>query len=60
MSKSSYAGIVLFAFGLMFFIYSFSYKMGSIALMGPGYFPRFISAILMMIGVITIFIKNDR
>ena len=59
-TKSLLAGIILFAFGLAFFIFSQSYQMGSVALMGPGYFPRFISASLMVIGLITIFTKNDR
>lgn len=57
--KNKISGSLLFLIGLIFFLLSFSYSIGSISLMGPGYFPMIVSVILMICGIITIIVKND-
>lgn len=38
--------------GVIFFVGSYNYSMGTAARMGPGYFPRSLGAILALLGVI--------
>ena len=38
--------------GVIFFVGSYSYSMGTAARMGPGYFPRSLGAILAVLGVV--------
>lgn len=46
-----YVGIVLFFFGLMIFINSFRYPLGSLRSPGAGFFPLFASLVLMGLAI---------
>lgn len=55
--KDILAGILFVVIGSIFLFISTSYKMGTTAAMGPGYFPMLIAILLIIFGVI-IFIKS--
>jgi hypothetical protein len=48
------AGLLLFFFGLLFFISGLDYNVGTIANMGPGFYPKYLSIILMIFGIISV------
>ena len=48
------AGLLFFSFGLLFFISGLGYTIGTLANMGPGYYPRCLSIMLIIFGAITI------
>ncbi len=50
--KDFLAGIMFIVFGVFFAIYGMQYEAGKAANMGAGYFPRVLSIILILIGVI--------
>jgi hypothetical protein len=50
--KDFYAGVLFFVFGLATLAIAFAYPLGSAARMGPGYFPRVLSGIMMALGAI--------
>jgi hypothetical protein len=47
-----WAGLMFVAFGLLAIIVSRNYSMGSALRMGPGYFPTYLGAIMIVIGAI--------
>ncbi len=50
--KDVLAGAVFLAFGALFAAGSFSYRMGSSARMGPGYFPLLLGCLLCALGLV--------
>jgi hypothetical protein len=48
--RDFWAGALLAAFGIVFFIEGLNYGYGSPAAMGPGFFPRILSLALIVIG----------
>ena len=50
--KDFYAGLMFFTIGLVGMILAFGYPLGTSSRMGPGYFPRVLGGILMMLGAI--------
>ena len=48
--KDFWAGLMFFALGLFAMVMAFQYPLGSAARMGPGYFPRVLGGILMVMG----------
>ena len=54
MIKRIGAGTLLFIIGLAYFVASLEYQLGTLDNMGPGFYPRYLSAALMMLGVISI------
>jgi hypothetical protein len=50
--KDFYAGLMFFGFGLFAMILALGYPLGTAARMGPGYFPRVLGGILMVLGAI--------
>ena len=50
--KDFYAGLLFFAIGLFAMVLAFGYPLGTAARMGPGYFPRVLGGIMMVLGVI--------
>ena len=50
--KDFYAGLLFFLFGLFAMVMAFQYPLGTAARMGPGYFPRVLSGIMITLGVI--------
>ena len=49
--KDFYAGLMFFGFGLAAMVLAFGYPLGTAARMGPGYFPRVLGGLLMLMGV---------
>lgn len=49
--KDLLAGVVFVAFGVLFALGSLSYRMGTAARMGPGYFPLLLGCLLAALGV---------
>jgi len=50
--KDFWAGVVYIAFGLAAIIIAYSYPVGSAGRMGPGYFPRGLGILLILLGLI--------
>ena len=50
--KDFYAGLMFLLVGLFGMVMAFQYPLGSAARMGPGYFPRVLGGILMVLGLI--------
>lgn len=50
--KDFWAGVMFTAFGLVAMLMAFQYPLGTAARMGPGYFPRVLGGILILLGVI--------
>ncbi|HEY6002850.1 MAG TPA: tripartite tricarboxylate transporter TctB family protein [Anaeromyxobacter sp.] len=50
-SKDFFAGVVFVAFGALFALGSLSYRMGTAARMGPGYFPLVLGCLLSALGL---------
>ena len=48
--KDFYAGLMFFLFGLAAMVLAFGYPLGTAARMGPGYFPRVLGGLLMVMG----------
>ena len=48
--RDFYAGLLFVAFGLAAFVMAQSYAVGSAARMGPGYFPRLLGVLLIVLG----------
>jgi Tripartite tricarboxylate transporter TctB family len=51
-NKDLLAGLMFVAIGLVFFVGSYNYQMGTAARMGPGYFPRILGAIMVGLGLL--------
>jgi hypothetical protein len=49
--KDFFAGLIFIAFGLAAIIIGSNYALGSAARMGPGYFPRILGILLLLLGV---------
>jgi putative tricarboxylic transport membrane protein len=52
--KDFWAGILFMMVGLVVIFVALGYPMGSAGRMGPGYFPRVLGAILMVLGFLTV------
>ncbi len=50
--KDFYSGLVFVFFGLLALVLSRSYPMGSAMHMGPGYFPKILGGLLVLLGLI--------
>ena len=50
--KDFYAGLMFFTIGLIAMVLAFGYPLGTASRMGPGYFPRVLGGILMVLGAI--------
>ena len=50
--------LVFLIVSLFFFYFSFDYELGTVSYMGPAFFPRMISVVLFLIGVITLFSRE--
>lgn len=48
--KDFYAGLLFVAFGVFAIVLGWSYPMGTAARMGPGYFPRLLGILLVVLG----------
>lgn len=57
--RDLFAGLLLSAFGVFFLVYSLQYPIGTVNLMGPGFFPMCVSVVLTMFGIVISF-KNIR
>ena len=53
-SKDFFAGLVFLAFGALFALGSLSYRMGTAARMGPGYFPLLPGGLLSALGLVVL------
>jgi hypothetical protein len=53
--RDLWAGVMFFAFGIFFVIFSQRYTMGTAARMGPAYFPTALGALLAVLGLIIFF-----
>jgi hypothetical protein len=51
-NKDLLAGLMFIAIGVVFFVGAYSYSMGTAARMGPGYFPRILGALMVVLGVL--------
>ena len=51
-NKDLLAGLMFVAIGAVFFVGAYQYQMGTAARMGPGWFPRVLGGIMMLLGVI--------
>jgi hypothetical protein len=51
--KDFWAGLMFIAFGILAIVVSRNYPMGTTFRMGPGYFPTYLGAIMIVIGAIT-------
>lgn len=51
--KDFWAGLMFIAFGILAIVVSRNYPMGTAFRMGPGYFPTYLGAIMIVIGAIT-------
>ena len=51
--KDFWAGLMFIAFGVLAVVVSHDYAMGTATSMGPGYFPTYLGAILIVIGAIS-------
>ena len=51
--KDFWAGLMFIGFGMLAIVVSRDYAMGSATRMGPGYFPTYVGAVLIVIGAIT-------
>lgn len=51
--KDFWAGLMFIAFGILAIVVSRGYSMGTLFQMGPGYFPTYLGAIMIVIGAIT-------
>ena len=51
--KDFWAGLMFIAFGILAIVVSHDYPMGTAFRMGPGYFPTYLGAIMIVIGAIT-------
>ena len=51
--KDFWAGLMFIGFGMLAIVVSRDYPMGSATRMGPGYFPTYVGAVLIVIGAIT-------
>ncbi len=49
--KDLLAGLLFLAFGVFFFVYGQDYQIGTARRMGPGYFPFYLSLMLILIGL---------
>ena len=50
--RDLWAGVMFFAFGVLFVVLSRQYQLGTAAKMGPGYFPTVLGGILALLGLI--------
>lgn len=50
--KDFFAGLMFTAFGLVAMLMAFQYPLGTAARMGPGYFPRVLGGIMIVLGLI--------
>ena len=50
--KDFWSGVLFMAIGLFAIFYGMKYTLGSAARMGPGYFPRILGILLILIGAI--------
>ncbi|MBI3529202.1 MAG: tripartite tricarboxylate transporter TctB family protein [Betaproteobacteria bacterium] len=55
--KDLYGGLLLLAFGIAAIVLARDYALGSAARMGPGYFPRMLGILLIVIGCVLILIS---
>lgn len=49
--RDLWAGVMFFAFGVIFVVLSQQYQIGSAAKMGPGYFPTILGGLLALLGL---------
>ena len=50
--KDFYAGLMFVLIGLFVMVIAFQYPLGTAARMGPGYFPRVLGGLLMLVGAV--------
>jgi hypothetical protein len=50
-NRDAFAGAFFVLFGVLFGIYSLSYRMGTMLQMGPGFLPLVLSALLVLLGL---------
>ena len=50
--KDFWSGVIFVAIGLFAIVYGSKYTLGSAARMGPGYFPRILGILLILLGTI--------
>ncbi|MGL4636435.1 MAG: tripartite tricarboxylate transporter TctB family protein [Beijerinckiaceae bacterium] len=53
--REFYAGAIYIAFGIVGLWFGWAYPMGTAGRMGAGYFPKVLSVVLMMLGVIALY-----
>jgi hypothetical protein len=52
--KDVWAGLIYIAFGGVMFWVALGYRLGTAGRMGPGYFPRVLALILVLIGIVSL------
>src|SRR5512144_2188916 len=52
--KDFYAGLLFIAFGVVAIVIGSNYPLGTAARMGPGYFPRILGILLIVLGAILV------
>lgn len=53
-TKDFWAGIVFLAFGASALVIGWNYSLGTVSRMGPGYFPRMLSILLLVVGAVSV------
>ena len=53
--RDLWAGVMFFAFGVLFVVLSRQYQLGTAAKMGPGYFPTVLGGLLAVLGLVIFF-----
>ena len=54
------SGIIICLFGLFCFLYGYEYEFGSLSRIGPGFFPKIVSLIIIILGFLISISKTDQ
>jgi hypothetical protein len=52
--KDFWAGVLFMAFGASALVIGWNYSLGTVSRMGPGYFPRMLSILLLVVGAVSV------
>jgi hypothetical protein len=53
-AKDFWAGIIFMAFGVSALVVGWNYSLGTVSRMGPGYFPRMLGILLLLVGAASV------
>ena len=54
------SGIIICLFGLFCFLYGYEYEFGSLSHIGPGFFPKIISIVIMVVGLLVSISRSNQ